>query len=62
MKDLRVLPSGYNTYAGILVSLLGSLGFASWLTEADVALFFDLMLQLVGLMYALYGRYKASKV
>lgn len=57
-----LFPKGYNTYTGLLVSFLGTLGVAGWLTEADVATFFDLMMQLIGLIYALYGRYQATKV
>jgi hypothetical protein len=57
-----ILPKGYNTYAGIFVSLLGSIGIAGWVTEADIAQFLDLFLQLVGLIYAMYGRYNATKV
>ena len=52
---------GYNTYAGLIVAFLGMLGVAGWFTEADVASLIDLLAQLVGLIYALWGRYNATK-
>lgn len=52
---------GYKTYTGIIVSFLGLIGVAKYFDNTELAQLIDLLLQLGGLIFAMYGRYKASK-
>lgn len=53
---------GIKTYCGIFLSFLGFIGLGDFMTEAEAGHFIDLVLQLGGLIFATYGRYKATKV
>lgn len=52
---------GYKTYSFILISLIGTLGLSSFVSEGEVARIVDMVLQLGGLVGAIYGRYQANK-
>lgn len=52
---------GYKTYTGLIISALGLLGISSYFSETEVAQIADLIIQVIGLVYAWYGRYKATK-
>lgn len=47
------------TIVGLLVSLLGLIGVAQFISESELTQFIDLAIQLGGLLWAWYGRYKA---
>lgn len=50
------------TYAGIIVIVLGWLGLASLVSSTEVSTIVDNILQLVGIIVAIVGRYKAGGV
>ncbi len=52
--------NGYKTYAGILIVIIGWLGFGELVTEHDLGLVIDNVVQLAGIVLAIYGRYKAK--
>lgn len=52
---------GIKTYCGIFISFLGFLGLGDFFTNEEAGQFLDLALQLGGLIYATYGRYKATR-
>ena len=57
------LLEGKKTYLSLVVILLGVFGLGDMISEGELADGVDLVLQLVGLVGAVYGRFKAkSKV
>jgi len=59
VKDMNIL-AGYKTYSGILITVLGGLGAASYFGGVDqLTVFLDALMVVVGGLIALYGRYKA---
>lgn len=50
------------TYAGIIVIVLVWLGLASLVSSTEVSTIVDNILQLVGIIVAIVGRYKAGGV
>ena len=50
------------TYAGIIVIILGWLGFANLVSDTEVSTLVDHVLQLVGIVTAIIGRYKSGGV
>lgn len=48
--------AGKKTYLGLAVALLGVLGFGNLISEAEASHAVDLVLELVGLVVAVYGR------
>jgi hypothetical protein len=51
---------GIKTYTGILISFLGVIGVSKYFSADEVAQIADLVLQVVGLGVATYGRYVAK--
>ena len=57
------MPSGYGTFAGIIVAALGTFGVANYFGGTEgMANFLNLLLQVAGLAYAAYRRYTATKI
>ena len=52
---------GKKTYAGLVISLLGFLGVTSWFSPTETAQLADVIIQLVGLIFAAYGRASVEK-
>ena len=50
------------TYTGIVIIILGWIGVSHLVTSDDVANIIDNVAQLVGIVVAIYGRYKAGGV
>ena len=54
---MKHLLEGKKTYIGIIVLGLGALGATQFITAAEVAETYDLILKLAGIVIAVYGRY-----
>ncbi len=52
---------GKKTYTGLLVLVVGMLGGAQYVSDAEVALAVDTLLQFAGVLVAVYGRLVANK-
>lgn len=52
---------GYRTLAGLILIIVGWLGLGEFVTEAQIGEFVDLAVQLVGILVAIYGNYKAHR-
>lgn len=52
---------GKKTYAGIVAIIAGYLGIGDILTPETTSVIFDNILQLVGIIVAIYGRYNTKK-
>lgn len=52
---------GYKTYTGIALIVLGWLGLSQYVTDSELNLAVDNLLQFAGTLLAIYGRYKAGK-
>lgn len=50
------------TYAGIIIVILGWLGVAHWVSDTEVGVIVDNVIQLIGVITAIVGRYKAGGV
>lgn len=50
------------TYAGIIIVILGWLGVSHLVTNDEVATTIDNIIQVIGIVTAIYGRYKAGGV
>ena len=50
------------TYVGIAVIVLGWLGVSDLISESEISTIVDHVLQLGGIVYAIYGRFKAGGV
>lgn len=53
--------SGYKTYIGLGITLLGALGLGSLISEEEAGKVVNLIIELIGLGVAVYGRIKAVK-
>ena len=53
--------AGSRTYTGLVITFLGLIGVSNLFTEAETAQIADLILQVIGLAFAAYGRYKTQK-
>lgn len=51
---------GKKTYAGLLIALLGMLGLGDTISEEQAGQIINLTLNLGGILFAAYGRYKAK--
>lgn len=51
---------GKKTYVSIAIALVGYFGLAQYITEAETASLISSVLELVGLVGAIYGRYVAK--
>ena len=51
---------GKKTYVGLAITLLGVLGLGNLISEGEANQAVDLVIQLVGLVVAVYGRVKAK--
>jgi hypothetical protein len=53
---------GYRTYTGLIVSLLGIVGVAKYFgTTAELTNLINAIMEIMGLLFAAYGRYKANE-
>jgi len=50
------------TYVGIIVIILGWLGISHLFSEGEVALVVDNIIQLIGIVTAIHGRYRMGGV
>ena len=51
---------GKKTYLGLVISALGLLGVSHYFTSGETAQVADLIVQIVGLVFAAYGRKVAT--
>lgn len=56
MKALQ----GFKTYIGLAVTVLGIFGFGSLVSEEELGRSVDLVMELVGIALAVYGRFVAK--
>jgi hypothetical protein len=49
------------TYAAILFVIIGWIGFGEYVTESQIGTVIDLAIQLVGIVWSIWLRYKAGK-
>lgn len=52
---------GKKTYIGLVIIVLGWLGIGGIISESDVTIVVDNIIQLVGIVIAVYGRYMTNK-
>lgn len=52
---------GYKTWTGLIITVLGALGIGNLFGSENVAAIVDTVAQLVGLILAAYGNYKAHQ-
>ncbi len=52
---------GYRTYIGLLITLLGVIGYGSLISEAEANQTINLVTELIGLGIAVYGRFQATR-
>ena len=50
---------GYKTYVGLIMIILGWFGVGDWITESQVGEITNVVVQLVGMVIALYGNYRS---
>lgn len=55
------LLNGKKTYIGLIITLLGTAGLSQYISEGEVSQIVDLVMQVSGILFAAYGRYKTSK-
>lgn len=55
----KYIMEGLKTFIGILISLLGALGFGELISNAEAMIMLDSFAQFAGLAIAVYGRIKA---
>ena len=53
---MKHFTDGKKTYAGIIILALGALGASQYISAAEVAETYDLLLKLAGIVIAVYGR------
>jgi hypothetical protein len=53
--------TGYKTWTGILIAILGALGVSSVVGEDNLTGIIDALLQVIGFALAMWGNYKAHK-
>ena len=51
---------GKKTYIGLFIALAGAFGIFKYVTETDLATTLNTLLEVAGLAFATYGRYKAK--
>ena len=51
---------GKKTYIGIIIALAGAFGVFSYISESDFATTLNTLFEFVGLIFAIYGRYKVK--
>ena len=51
---------GYRTYTGLVIALLGLVGVSKFFAEGELEVVISIVIQLAGLLFAAYGRYKAT--
>ena len=51
---------GKKTYIGIIIALAGAFGLFSYISESNFATTLNTILEIAGLVFAAYGRYKAK--
>ena len=51
---------GKKTYIGIFIALAGALGVFRYVSEGDLTTTLNTLLEVAGLAFATYGRYKAK--
>ena len=51
---------GKKTYIGILIALAGALGIFKYISEGDLATTLNTIVEVCGLAFASYGRYKTN--
>lgn len=56
MNTISHLMQGKKTYAGIIITVIGLLGVSQYITGAEVAQTYDLILQFAGIVLTVYGR------
>lgn len=61
MNTISSIMEGKKTYLGILVIALGYFGAGNLVSDTELSQTFDSVLQIVGMVLAIYGRYKANK-
>ena len=52
---------GYKTWIGLVITILGMTGVANLVTTDQMSQLADLILQIAGLVVAVYGNYKAHQ-
>ena len=52
--------SGKKTYIGVVVALVGALGLFRYVSEGDITTTLNTLAEVLGLVFAAYGRYKAK--
>jgi hypothetical protein len=58
----KTFMQGYKTWTGLIVTLLGYAGLAQYFGGVDEATkFVDSLLQLIGMVIAIYGNYKSHQ-
>ena len=57
---LSKLLEGKKTYLGLAIALLGALGLGGLISEGEANQVVNLVIELVGLVLAIYGRIKAK--
>ena len=57
---LSKLLEGKKTYIGLAIALLGVFGFGSIISESEANQAVNLVVELVGIIVAIYGRIKAK--
>lgn len=62
LKEDKEFMDGYKTWTGLIVTLLGYAGVAQYFGGQEGAMkFIDALVQLVGMIIAVYGNYKAHQ-
>ena len=61
LKSNNMNLQGKKTYLGLVVIFLGWLGIGDWISEEQVGEAINLIVQLVGIVVAVYGNHKAHK-
>jgi len=50
---------GYKTWLGILITILGALGYGDLITQTDANNLINLLTQVIGIVLTVYGNWKA---
>lgn len=59
--SMQTFMEGKKTYIGIIMLLLGAIGVSKYVTNTEVSSIVDSVLQIVGAVVAIYGRYNATQ-
>lgn len=60
MKAFQTFMKGKKTYTGIIIALIGALGFSDYVSAPEITKIVDIILQLIGFALAIYGRAKTQ--